>query len=578
MKYFKFILLLTILLLSAFSHLLYGQNTSPQNINLSTFEELEEQFYLYYDNNKIKESEKIAEYYLTKAKKNKAAKKYLIEGYVLNQYNKELPIALKYIDSILVLSKNIQDERYPARIYLLKGLQHYNADNLKLALENYVIALKYAKDKKNTRQIAIADLQIAYLNGYIGKSKEAAKVLQYYYDHPDNLSEQDIQHIRINLTDIYIDNKQYDKALILIKEGLQLTKNKIKEESRYYRYLLLLGEYNLRIKKYGEAIINLENCKTYFLKNNYDFEANYTMIYLGEAYIKSDNKEKAEKNFTKIDSIVQKTNNTFPELRNAYTFLIDFYKEKKDKEKQLYYIERFLEVDAVLDSHYKYISHELPIKYTTPKLLLEKEIIIKDLKNTGILSNVAIGILCCLLTLLALLFFLTKKREKEFKARAHELIKLVNENANIVTQDVKIDNIIEKQILDSEKSKISDEIINNILKGLQIFEDKEQYLRKGITLNSLAKKIKTNSTYLSQVVNIYKEKNFAIYLNDLRIEYALNKLVKDKKFRSYKLSVIAEELGYNNEQAFALAFKKRTGTTLTVYLKEITTQSQQRPE
>jgi YesN/AraC family two-component response regulator len=46
-------------------------------------------------------------------------------------------------------------------------------------------------------------------------------------------------------------------------------------------------------------------------------------------------------------------------------------------------------------------------------------------------------------------------------------------------------------------------------------------------------------------------------------------LANDKKFRSYKLTFIAEELGYNNEQAFTLAFKKRTGTPLSIYLKEI---------
>ncbi len=88
-------------------------------------------------------------------------------------------------------------------------------------------------------------------------------------------------------------------------------------------------------------------------------------------------------------------------------------------------------------------------------------------------------------------------------------------------------------------------------------------------MGSLAKKIKTNSRYLSEIINTYKGKNFATYLNDLRIDYAINRLVNDRKFRSYKLPFIAEELGYNNEQAFTLAFKKRTGTPLSIYLKEI---------
>ncbi|WP_326982142.1 hypothetical protein VUJ46_18315 [Chryseobacterium sp. MYb264] len=80
---------------------------------------------------------------------------------------------------------------------------------------------------------------------------------------------------------------------------------------------------------------------------------------------------------------------------------------------------------------------------------------------------------------------------------------------------------------------------------------------KGITLGSLAKDIQTNSSYVSEVINTYKEQNFASYLNSLRVEYLLNKLVTDKKFRSYKLGVIPDELGYNNEQAFSIEFKKR---------------------
>ena len=116
---------------------------------------------------------------------------------------------------------------------------------------------------------------------------------------------------------------------------------------------------------------------------------------------------------------------------------------------------------------------------------------------------------------------------------------------------------------------ISEDVVQSILKELQFFENEELFLKKGITLTSLAKSLKTNTRYLSEIINIYKGKNFATYLNDLRIDYAINRLAIDRKFRSYKIPFIAEDLGYNNEQAFTLAFKKRTGTTLSIYLKEI---------
>jgi AraC-like DNA-binding protein len=406
------------------------------------------------------------------------------------------------------------------------------------------------------------------LNGYIGKHEETVKVLEYYYTHQDFLTDQDIEHIQISLADAYIDIHKYEEALKLIQKGIKQT-SKNNEELQYNRYLILLGRYNVKIKQYSKAIENLEKCKKYFLKNNLDFDANYTMLYLGQSYAEIQNKEKAIENFIKIDSIIQTSNNTFPELRYIYTYIIDYYKENNDKEKQLYYINQFLKIDEILDSQFKYISRELPRKYDTPKLLTEKEKIISILKKRRYLSYITIGMLCSMVIILTFLFVKAKRKEKEYKKNAQKLIKEINDKIYPYEKSSEAEITSDQVVFDSEKNKLSDDTVKNILQGLKIFEDKKQYLKNGITLNSLAKKLKTNSTYLSQIVNTYKEKTFATYLSDLRIDYALIRLVNDKKFRSYKLSVIAEELGYNNEQAFAKAFKRKTGTTFSIYIKEI---------
>ena len=560
------------LLFIGYCNLLYSQNSLFENLNKYSYEELEDKFYSYKDNNENEESRIIAEFYIKKAKKENKDKKYIAEGYVLNHYNKDLPVALKYIDSLEIISKNLQDEIYPARIYLFKGMLYYNADNLKLALENYITALKYAKEKNNKRQIAIADLQIAYLNGYIGKPQEAAKVLKYYYDNSGSLTNEDIQHIQINLADSYLDIDENKKALTLIEKGLKYTLEN-HENVRYHRYLSLLGAYNLKIKNYQKSITNLEKSKHFFLKNNLDFDANYAMLYLGHSYAESKNTDKAVENYIKIDSIIQKTDNTFPELRDVYSYLIDYYKEKKDKEKQLYYIDRFLKINSILDTQFRYISRELPKKYDTPKLLSEKEEIIKELKNKKYLSYITIGILCLLLIFIMILFVKAKRKENEYKKIAQELVKSVSEKSHFTENNIKNEVVANQEVFDSEKNILPNEIVEHILKELIIFEEKEKYLKTGITVDSLAKKIKTNSSYLSKVVNTYKEKSFPNYLNDLRIDYALIRLLNDKKFRSYNFSVIASDLGYNNEQAFANAFKKRTGTTLSTYLKEIDSSS-----
>jgi len=563
-------------------NLIHGQNNSVDSLKKYSYSNLEQKFYEYNNNDQKKEAKLISKYYLQKAK-SENKKDQIEEGYVLAHLSEDLSGSLKYLDSLAVFTEKSIKNTYPARIYILKGNLYYKFDNQAKALENYILALKFAKEKKNKRQIAFADINIAYLNNYIGKHEEAAKTLSYYLHNAKTyLNENELSDIHSSLADIYLDYDKLDSANVLIKQGLESYKSK--DENKYYQYLSLSGLYDLKLKNYKTAIVSLNKCKKYFLSQSNNLNTNYTLLYLGKAYAGLGQKDIAAKNFIEIDSIIQKDNNTFPELREVYPFLIDYFREIKDKEKQLYYIERFLHVDKILDSQFRYVSRELPKKYDTPNLLKEKETIINSLESRRNLLYISISVLVLGLSLLAYFYYKSKKSEKQYKKRAQDLINSVYEKEKIISQqqiqaqiirEVEVqEDISIQRIQDENKEKlsvssISEEVIQTILQELNVFESKEQFLKKGTSLSNLARKIKTNTKYLSEIINTHKGKNFAAYLNDLRVDYAINRLARDKKFRSYKITFIAEELGYNNEQAFTLAFKKRTGTPLSVYLKEI---------
>ncbi|MDQ0067356.1 helix-turn-helix domain-containing protein [Chryseobacterium lathyri] len=569
-----------LLLLVIVCNLFYSQTSNAENIKKSilkenTYEELESEFYNS-NNGDINLKRNIAKHYLQKAKSEKNNTQ-IAEGYVMLHFDETLPNALKYLDSLQLITKNSKEDYYPARTYLLRGNLYFKSDNLQAALNNYVLGLKYAKEKRNKRQIAIADISIAYLNNYIGKHGETAKTLKYYLYNVDYLNEDERNNLKLNLADAYIEINKMDSAFTLIQEGLQSSKTS-KDTYVYHQNLSLLGYYDLKLKKYKESVQNLLNCKKYFFSTNDPSKRNqnYTLLNLGKAYAGLQEKDKAIENFIKIDSMVLKTNYVFPELREVYTYLIDYYKGMKDKEKQLYYVERFLKVDNTLDSQFRYISRELPRRYDTPKLLQEKQDITNELKKKKMFFYISLGVLIIVLLLFINIYLKYKKAEKKHRKIAQDLIQSVNENKTKKEIELKeeiLRNDLLQKSLESAEDKankpISEDIAQMILKELDIFEAKYQFLNTGITLGSLAKKIRTNSKYLSEIINTYKGKNFASYLNDLRIDYAIKRLAEDKKFRSYKLSAIAEELGYNNEQAFALAFKKKTRTPLTIYIKEI---------
>lgn len=575
-KMMKYIFLFIILLSSSFG---IAQKNKTDSLGELKYSELKDKVYDYFQHNKASEASQIAKYYLQKAKKEKNILE-IAEGYNLVHFNEDFPTALKYIDSLAIITKNIKGNLYPARTYLIKGNIYYKYNNLKAALDNYILGLQYAKEQNDKKQIAYANINIAYINSYIGKNIEAAKIFRYYLYNRDNIiDDQQNSQMRLALISCYLEINKLDSANILIQEGQKLALiNKNKYEPYLYSYLS--GSYDLKIKKYDTAVIKLSNAYNYFSKSGENSSANYSLYNLGKAYQGVQNKEKALEVYIKLDSNVQKHDLVFPELREAYTFLIDYYKEKDNKEKQLYYIDRFLKVDKKLDEQVLYLSTELPKKYDTPNLLQEKEDIIEDLKTRKKILYISVSILIITLLLVIYLYFKSKRTEKEQRKIAQDLISLV-EKRNIEARNINVKNeannieiinipVPEQSEQDYKATKIiSEEVTQFILEELRIFESKELFLKKGITLASLAKSIKTNTAYLSEIINTYKGKNFATYLNDLRIDFALNRLVKDKKFRSYKLSVIAEELGYNNEQAFSLAFKKKTGTTLSMYIKEI---------
>jgi YesN/AraC family two-component response regulator len=117
--------------------------------------------------------------------------------------------------------------------------------------------------------------------------------------------------------------------------------------------------------------------------------------------------------------------------------------------------------------------------------------------------------------------------------------------------------------------RIDNDIKNIILTKLEKLEKEKFYLDPQCNLHQLSEQLKTNPKYLSQVINQEKKSNFNNYINELRINYLLPKLLKDIDFRNSKLSYIAISLGYNNLNTFNAAFKKRLGILPSNFINEL---------
>jgi AraC-like DNA-binding protein len=111
---------------------------------------------------------------------------------------------------------------------------------------------------------------------------------------------------------------------------------------------------------------------------------------------------------------------------------------------------------------------------------------------------------------------------------------------------------------------------NRILKDLALLESKEAfYLSKEINLSYLSVALKTNSKYLSVIINKHKGKDFNNYINELRINHVIKKLQSDSDYLSYKISYLSEQVGFSSHSKFTAAFKNVTGISPSAFIANL---------
>lgn len=100
----------------------------------------------------------------------------------------------------------------------------------------------------------------------------------------------------------------------------------------------------------------------------------------------------------------------------------------------------------------------------------------------------------------------------------------------------------------------------------ELFETEHTFLDDSLTLNTVSEKLGVKAREISQVINENTQQNFYEFVNQYRIEKA-KFLLKDSAYGHEKIATIAYESGFGNVTSFNVAFKKKTGTTPSVYRK-----------
>lgn len=114
------------------------------------------------------------------------------------------------------------------------------------------------------------------------------------------------------------------------------------------------------------------------------------------------------------------------------------------------------------------------------------------------------------------------------------------------------------------RPELADELYDKIM-NIVVFQKK--YKDPNYSARDLAKELKTNTRYLSAVINFRFGKNYSCLLNEYRIKEALHLLV-DKRYAEKNVEEISALVGFANRQSFYAAFYKNMGETPNAYRKK----------
>ncbi|MDY8137091.1 helix-turn-helix domain-containing protein [Aquimarina sp. 2201CG5-10] len=469
--------------------------------------------------------------------------------------------SIEYANRIYKIADELKDENFLFRSHILKGATYLREGKHQNSFDYYVKALHLAEKEKNLKKEIIANSGIVLVSQKMNRLDKALKISKEMLKSINKTSYKNGKnHVRIltNINEIYLDKGQYDSVMYYAGKGIKLSKSLDYKEGLVDLYIKMgivfyyKKEYDLAFNYLGKAKSILEN-------HNIDSKLFPTVkinYFMASCYYEQQLYDNAIFYLCQTMDFIEVNDLSKLPVIQSHLLLANCYFKKKDFE-QAHYWEN---VYVKLNSNYQEDKDKTVDKiYERETDKYEQEI--ENLKNEQGITKYILMISIVISLVFIFIAFRHYKKQRSNKEVFDELIERISRLESEKNKKEKKKN--------STKIIIDDNKVNEVLKGLSRLERQEYFLKSECNLRTTAKKVKTNSTYLTKIIHIHKGKNFNDYLTDLRIEYALQRLKNDKKFRAFSVKSIAVEVGYKSDDAFAKRFKAKTGLNPSYYIKNI---------
>lgn len=348
-------------------------------------------------------------------------------------------------------------------------------------------------------------------------------------------------------------------ALPLAEEGLKSLK-KLKDSPNKALFVIdnyiLTGQILLRLEEWDKAKLIFEDAHALRDKENIKDDVASVFIFLGlsSTSLNMENYDKAFMYLEEARVILEASNFLFLQT-DLYEGYKNYYKELNNYENYTLYNDKYLKL---------FKAKEKEKNEAIQKFIKDTQ----DKKNALMRNNkMLIASSLLFLILIGLILVFNKNKTKKNKA---QFAKTMNKLDNIYTESGQLETKSTSSPKNNENNtQMSEEVRQRILEKLDEFERSTIYLSPNFTLASLSEYVNTNQKYLSYVLNNDKCKNFSTYINDIRIDYIIEKLKSDPSYRNYKISHLSKKCGFSSHSKFSSAFKSATGKVPSIFLKDL---------
>lgn len=506
----------------------------------------------------------------------------LVSSILFSQNQKEILDSLEKVlfemdknqpDEIIKLGNSIlkqtDSEEQKARILGLLGVAYFEKNDLEKSTELFFEAKTIAEKTGNHELIAKIYGSIAHQYIHLKLNEKAKFYLNKAISEIDQLPEGNKKFSLKGLSYLELGNVEFDN------QNYKTANQNYKQSLRHFQDMIEPG---MKITyHYRRSLYNIGNSFSYMN------EPDSAEVYLNKALQIKDDQNKDLNFFIKnslaniysekglvqraidtLQSVLANPDFTDKRLESEiYLNLSQNYKKLGNDERYYFYNEKYIRLkDSLQLKSLNAINSAMDAE--------QKEFSTALSKSDKNMKFWIWGSLAFLVFLVIIIVYLIYKKKNERLIFERMIVDLKNKLENPI--------IPEKEKSVKEENVTPNSVEEEILSKLEKFENSQKFTNPKLTISTLAVQLKTNTTYLSEVINQYKGKNFNAYLNELRIRYICEKIYTHPEYLNYKISYLAEESGFSSHSSFATVFKSVTGISPSVFLREAAKHESYKPK